>query len=45
MSSLVDVRTPRHPGYRHEAFLYAARDEFLAGCVPFVSAGVRAGNR
>jgi anti-sigma regulatory factor (Ser/Thr protein kinase) len=42
MSSPEDVRTPRHPGYRHEAFFYAGRDEFLAGCVPFVAAAVAA---
>ena len=40
MSPTVDVRTPRHSGYRHEAFLYAGEDEFLAGCLPFVAAAV-----
>jgi anti-sigma regulatory factor (Ser/Thr protein kinase) len=43
MSSPDNLRTPRHPGYRHEAFFYAGQDEFLAGCVPFVSAAVAAG--
>lgn len=30
-------------GFRHEAFLYATADEFLAGAVPFVEAGIRGG--
>lgn len=30
-------------GFRHEAFFYADRDEFLAGTVPFVEAGIEAG--
>jgi hypothetical protein len=32
-----------HSSYRHEAFLYRGEDEFLAGTVPFVDAGVAAG--
>ncbi len=32
-----------HSSYRHEAFLYRGEDEFLAGTVPFVGAGVAAG--
>jgi len=30
-------------GFRHEAFFYADHDEFLAGTVPFVEAGIEAG--
>lgn len=30
-------------GFRHEAFFYADRDEFLAGTVPFVEEGIEAG--
>lgn len=30
-------------GFRHEALFYADRDEFLAGTVPFVEAGIEAG--
>jgi len=30
-------------GFRHQALFYADRDEFLAGTVPFVEAGVEAG--
>lgn len=30
-------------GFRHEAFFYAGSDEFLAGTVPFVEAGIGAG--
>ncbi|MGN6276350.1 MAG: anti-sigma factor RsbA family regulatory protein [Solirubrobacterales bacterium] len=30
-------------GFRHEAFFYAGRDEFLAGTMPFVEAGIAAG--
>jgi len=30
-------------GFRHEAFFYADRDQFLAGTVPFVEAGIEAG--
>lgn len=30
-------------GFRHEAFFYADSDEFLAGTVPFVEAGLRVG--
>lgn len=29
--------------FRHEALLYASRDEFLAGCLPFVRDGLHAG--
>lgn len=36
--------TPRQQlGFRHEALFYADRDEFLGGTVPFVEAGVEAG--
>ncbi len=31
------------PGFSHEAFFYADEDEFLAGTVPFVEAGLEAG--
>lgn len=30
-------------GFRHEALFYADRDEFLAGTVPFIEAGIEAG--
>ena len=30
-------------GFRHEAFFYSGEDEFLAGTVPFLEEGVRAG--
>src|SRR4051812_28437618 len=43
MSPTVDVGTRPHSGYRHEAFFYGSDGEFLAGCVPFVRAGVAAG--
>src|SRR5665648_950025 len=34
----------RHPtGYRHEALFWDGTEEFLAGTVPFVSAGLAAG--
>ena len=33
---------PHRPGFRHEAFFYADADEFLAGTVPFVRAGLEA---
>jgi anti-sigma regulatory factor (Ser/Thr protein kinase) len=31
-------------GYRHEAFLYSGKDEFLAGTLPFIRRAVSAGN-
>jgi anti-sigma regulatory factor (Ser/Thr protein kinase) len=36
-----DAATPQ-PGFRHEAFLYGDADQFLAGTVPFVRAGLEA---
>jgi len=32
-----------HDSYRHEAFLWEGEDEFLAGTVPFILEGLRAG--
>lgn len=43
MSTSVDVASRPHSGYRHEAFLYTDEEQFLAGCVPFVRAGLAAG--
>ncbi|MGN6815724.1 MAG: anti-sigma factor RsbA family regulatory protein [Solirubrobacterales bacterium] len=38
------TETPQQEvGFRHEAFFYADRAEFLAGTVPFVEAGIEAG--
>lgn len=37
------VPNGHHGGFRHEAFFYVDRDEFLAGTVPFVEDGVAAG--
>lgn len=39
---MLDMRSPRHAGYRHEAFLYRGEAEFLDGCVPFVEAALDA---
>jgi len=33
----------RHPGFQHEALIYAGSDEYLAGTVPFLQAGFEAG--
>lgn len=38
-----DVLSRPHSGYRHEAFLFADDDEFVAVAAPFVQAGVAAG--
>src|SRR4051794_16375791 len=32
-----------HSGHRHEAFLYRSDAEFVNGCVPFLRAGLDAG--
>jgi MEDS: MEthanogen/methylotroph, DcmR Sensory domain len=42
-SGRVMTSTRPHSSYRHEAFLYRGEDDFLAGTVPFVCAGVTAG--
>jgi anti-sigma regulatory factor (Ser/Thr protein kinase) len=39
----VTAPASHRPGFRHEAFFYAGADEFLAGAVPFVRAGLEAG--
>jgi anti-sigma regulatory factor (Ser/Thr protein kinase) len=39
----VTEATTAEPGFRHEAFLYADADDFLAGTVPFVRAGLAGG--
>ncbi len=38
-----ELATKPHSGYRHEAFLYRGDAEFVDGCVPFVRAGLDAG--
>lgn len=43
MTATDELATPPHSGYRHEAFLYRGEAEFLRGCVPFVRAGLDAG--
>src|SRR4051794_22026020 len=37
------LTTRPHSGYRHEAFLYRSDAEFVNGCVPFLRAGMGAG--
>ncbi len=43
MTQTAGLQTAAHTGYRHEAFLCRGIDEFLAGTVPFIRDGVRAG--
>jgi anti-sigma regulatory factor (Ser/Thr protein kinase) len=43
LSKAVIEAAPAEPGFHHEAFFYADPDEFLAGAVPFVQAGLEAG--
>jgi MEDS: MEthanogen/methylotroph, DcmR Sensory domain len=33
----------KHPGFQHEALIYAGADEYLAGTIPFLRAGFEAG--
>jgi anti-sigma regulatory factor (Ser/Thr protein kinase) len=43
MDLTADVISRPHSGYRHEAFLFADDEEFVAGAAPFVLAGAAAG--
>jgi anti-sigma regulatory factor (Ser/Thr protein kinase) len=43
MTATAELATTRHPGYRHEAFLYRGDAEFVSGCLPFLRAGLDAG--
>src|SRR3954454_16287668 len=43
MTATVEFATRPHSGYRHEAFLYRGEAEFVSGCVPFLRAGLEAG--
>jgi len=43
MTGPVELATPRHSGYRHEAFFYRGDADFVAGGVPFIQAGLDAG--
>jgi anti-sigma regulatory factor (Ser/Thr protein kinase) len=39
----VTTQPAQRRGFRHEAFFYAGEDEFLAGALPFLEAGIAAG--
>src|SRR5674476_1376998 len=44
MTTTSALSPTQHPaGYRHEALFWDGTEEFLAGTVPFVSAGLAAG--
>lgn len=42
-ATLSSIASPPEDAFRHEALLYAGTDDFMAGTVPFLRAGVAAG--